>query len=210
MSTMRPTTWAYAEEFPDEPEAIEAARLRGDELGCTPVHPSVGAALSVIAAAAAARSVVEIGTGAGSSGLWLLRGMPSDGVLTTIDVNAEHQRAAKQAYTAAGFAPQRTRTITGSALAVLPRLADGAYDLVLVDGHKPEYPEYVEEALRVLRPGGVLACDNMLWHDRVADPAVRDDTTVVLRDLGKALRDDERLITSLLPVGDGLLTAVRR
>lgn len=210
MSTMRPTTWAYAEEFPVEPEAIEAARLRGDQLGCVPVFPAVGAALSVLAAATAARSVVEIGTGAGSSGLWLLHGMPSDGVLTTIDVNPEHQRAARQAYAASGIAPQRTRIITGSALAVLPRLTDGAYDLVLIDGDKAEYPDYVEEALRLLRPGGVLALDNMLWHDRVADPAVRDETTVALRDLGKSLRDDERLITSLLPVGDGLLTAVRR
>ncbi|CAG7572349.1 putative O-methyltransferase YrrM [Barrientosiimonas humi] len=207
---MRPTTWAYAEEFPTEPEAIEAARRRGDELGATPVAPAVGAALSVLAAATAARAVVEIGSGAGSSGLWLLRGMPRDGVLTTIDIEPEHQRAAKQAYAAAGYPPQRTRTIVGSALAVLPRLADRAYDLVLVDGHKPEYPAYVEQALRLLRPGGTLVLDNMLWHDRVGDPAVRDETTVVLRDLGKQLRDDERLVTTLLPVGDGLLTAVLR
>lgn len=207
---MRPTTWAYAEEFPTEPEAIEAARRRGDELGATPVAPAVGAALSVLAAATAARAVVEIGSGAGSSGLWLLRGMPRDGVLTTIDIEPEHQRAAKQAYAAAGYPPQRTRTIVGSALAVLPRLADRAYDLVLVDGHKPEYPAYVERALRLLRPGGTLVLDNMLWHDRVGDPAVRDETTVVLRDLGKQLRDDERLVTTLLPVGDGLLTAVLR
>lgn len=207
---MRPTTWAYAEEFPTEPEAIDAARRRGDELGATPVAPAVGAALSVLAAATAARAVVEIGSGAGSSGLWLLRGMPRDGVLTTIDIEPEHQRAAKQAYAAAGYPPQRTRTIVGSALAVLPRLADRAYDLVLVDGHKPEYPAYVEQALRLLRPGGTLVLDNMLWHDRVADPAVRDETTVVLRDLGKQLRDDERLVTTLLPVGDGLLTAVLR
>ncbi|WP_289232361.1 O-methyltransferase [Barrientosiimonas endolithica] len=210
MSTMRPTTWAYAEEFPTEPEAIEAARRRGDELGATPVAPAVGAALSVLAAATAARAVVEIGSGAGSSGLWLLRGMPRDGVLTTIDIEPEHQRAAKQAYASAGYPPQRTRTIVGSALAVLPRLADRAYDLVLVDGHKPEYPAYVEQALRLLRPGGTLVLDNMLWHDRVGDPAVRDETTVVLRDLGKQLRDDERLVTTLLPVGDGLLTAVLR
>ncbi len=207
---MRPTTWAYAAEFPIEPEPIEAARLRGEELGCTPVDAAVGATLSVLAAAAAARAVVEIGSGAGSSGLWLLRGMPRDGILTTIDINAEHQRAAKQAYTAAGVPSQRVRAIIGSALAVLPRLADGAYDLVLVDGHKPEYPTYVEEAIRLLRPGGVLVCDNMLWHDKVADPAVRDDTTVLLRDLGKQLRADDTLITTLLPIGDGLLTAVKR
>ncbi|KNX36512.1 O-methyltransferase [Luteipulveratus halotolerans] len=210
MSTMKPATWAYAEEFPHEPEVIEAARRRGSELGCPPVSPGTGAALSMLAAAVAARAVVEIGTGAGTSGLWLLRGMPADGVLTTIDIEPENQRAAKQAYAAAGVASQRTRTISGSALDVLPRLADNAYDLVLVDGHKPEYPRYVEQAIRLLRPGGVMAIDNMLWHDRVADPAVRDETTVVLRDLGKQLRDDETLTVALLPVGDGLLTAVKR
>ena len=79
-----------------------------------------------------------------------------------------------------------------AALDVLPRMTDGAYDMVLVDADKEAYPAYVEHALRLLRPGGVLVLDNMLWHDRVADPAVRDETTTVLRDLGKALRDDDR------------------
>ncbi|AKU17642.1 O-methyltransferase [Luteipulveratus mongoliensis] len=210
MSTMKPATWAYTEEFPQESEVIEAARRRGAELGCTPVSAGTGAALALLAATVGARAVVEIGTGAGTSGLWMLRGMPTDGVLTTIDIDPEHQRAAKQAYASAGIASQRTRAISGSALDVLPRLADGAYDLVLVDGDKPEYPQYVEQALRLLRSGGVMAIDNMLWHDRVADPAVRDETTVVLRDLGKELRDRDGLVVSLLPVGDGLLTAVKR
>ena len=65
-------------------------------------------------------------------------------------------------------------------------------------------------AIRLLRPGGVLAVDNMLWHDQVADPAARDATTTTLRDLGKWLRDHDDLVTALLPVGDGLLVAVRR
>lgn len=210
MSTMRPATWSYTEEFPTEPEVIEDARLRGGELGAPPVPPATGAVLSAIAAAVRARAVVEVGTGAGASGLWLLRGMPQDGVLTTIDVDPEHQRAAKRAYTAAGVAPQRTRTITGRAADVMPRLADGAYDLVLVDADKESYPIYAEQALRLLRPGGALLLDNMLWHDRVADPAVRDETTVILRDLGKQLRDDERLVSALLPVGDGLMLSIRR
>jgi predicted O-methyltransferase YrrM len=210
MSAQKPATRAYCEEFIAETEVIEAARLRGTELGCMPVMPAVGAVLRVLAAAANAKAVVEVGTGAGVSGLWLLSGMPSDGILTTIDVEAEHQRAAKQAYAAAGIAPQRTRVITGRALDVLPRLTDAAYDLVLIDGDKTEYPQYVEQALRLLRPGGVLALDNMLWHDKVADPATRDETTTILRDLGKALRDNDSLLPALLPVGDGLLAAVKR
>ena len=146
---------------------------------------------------AQARTIVEIGTGAGSSGLWLLDGMPADGVLTTIDISMEHQRAARAAYQRAGYPPQRTRIISGSALTVLPRLADAAYDLVLVDGEKDEYPAYVEQALRLVRRGGVIVLDNMLWHDRVADPAVRDETTKRLRALGKELRERDDLLTQI-------------
>lgn len=210
MTSMRPGTWTYAEEFVSEPEPMERARVRGDELGCVPVGTGTGAALRMLAAANHAKSVVEIGTGAGVSGLWLLSGMPADGILTTIDISSEHQHAAKQAFAAAGYPPQRTRTIVGSALNVLPRLTDGGYDLVLVDGEKTEYPDYVEQAVRLLRPGGVLAIDNMLWNDRVADPAARDEVTRLLRDLGKKLRDDDGLLVSLLPIGDGLLVAIKR
>ncbi len=210
MSTMRPGTWTYAEEFVPEAEVIEQARHRGTELGCTPVGTGTGAALRMLAATLGARSVIEVGTGAGVSGLWLLSGMPADGILTTIDISSEHQHAAKQAFAAAGYPPQRTRTIVGSALSVLPRMTDGGYDLVLIDGDKPEYPGYVEQAVRLLRPGGAMVIDNMLWHDQVADPAARDDVTRTLRDLGKQLRDDDRLMTNLLPVGDGLMVCVKR
>lgn len=136
--------------------------------------------------------------------------MHPDGVLTTIDVEPEHQRAARAAMQQAGIPHQRIRLINGDASDVLPRLSDGGYDLVLVDADKASYPEYAEHAIRLLRPGGILALDNMLWHDRVADPAVRDLETVTLRDLGKRLREDARLVPALLPVGDGLFVAVRR
>jgi predicted O-methyltransferase YrrM len=164
----------------------------------------------VLAAAAGARAVVEVGTGTGVSGLALLAGMPGDGVLTTIDVEAEHQRAAREAFAEAGIRPNRTRVITGRALDVLPRLTDGAYDLVLLDADKRDFDAYLEQALRLLRAGGVLAVDNALWHDKVADPTQRDETTTAIRELGKRVRDDERLVSALLPVGDGLLAAVVR
>jgi len=210
MSAQKPASWAYSEEFIAETEVIQEARARSEELGCTPIMPGAGSALRLLAAAVNAKAVVEVGTGAGVSGLWLLSGMPSDAILTTIDVEAEHQRAAKKAYAAAGIAPQRTRVITGRALDVLPRLTDAAYDMVVIDADKTEYPQYVEQALRLLRSGGVLALDNMLWHDKVADPATRDETTTILRDLGKELRDNGSLRPCLLPVGDGVLAAVKR
>jgi predicted O-methyltransferase YrrM len=172
--------------------------------------PGAGAILRVLAAALPAKAVVEIGTGAGVSGLYLLSGMPEDGVLTTIDVEVENQRAAREAFAEAGIRTNRTRVISGRALDVLPRLTDSAYDLVLVDGDKAEYSAYLEQAVRLLRPGGVLAIDSALWHSRVADPAQRDAVTTVIRELGKRVRDDDRLVPALLPSGDGLLLAVLR
>jgi len=186
------------------------ARERAAQLGCTPVLPGSGAVLAVLAAAVGARAVAEVGTGTGVSSLYLLRAMPADGVLTTIDIEVEHQRAAKEAFAEDGIRPTRTRAISGRALDVLPRLTDAGYDLVLVDADKESYPVYVEQAVRLLRPGGVLAVDNALWHDRVADPARRDETTTTIREVGRQVRADERLRPALLPTGDGLLVAVKR
>lgn len=210
MSADKAQSWAYTEEFLTEEDAIALARARAEELGCDAVSPGTGAALRVLAAANGARNVAEVGTGTGVSALWILGGMAPDGVLTTIDVEAEHQRAAREAFAAAGIRPTRTRPITGRALNVLPRLADGAYDLVLVDGDPAETADYVEQAIRMLRPGGVLAVPNALWHDRVADPARRDEATVAMRELGKMVRGHEQLTAALLPTGDGLLVAVKR
>lgn len=201
---------AYVESFVPEDEIVTRARERAAELGCTPIGAAGGATLRVLAAATGARNVVEIGTGAGVSGLYLLGGMASDGVLTTIDVEGENQRAAKEAFGEAGIASVRYRLINGPAAEVLPRLRDAAYDLVLVDADKTAYGVYYEHAVRLLRRGGVMAFDNALWHDRVADATQRDHETVVLRDLGKAVRDDERLVSALLGVGDGLLVAAKR
>ncbi len=199
---------SYAEFYLPETEPVIAARSRAAELGCTPVGSGGGALLRFLAASIGARAVVEIGTGTGVSGLYLLAGMP-DGILTSIEIEAEHQRAAKTAFGEAGIPPVRTRLINGRALDVLPRLSDGAYDLVLIDGAKEEYPEYLTQALRLLRPGGVLAVDNALWHDKVADPTQRDAATVAIRETGRTIRDNEDLVPVLLPVSDGMIAAVK-
>ena len=183
------------------------ARARAEEVGVVPIGSGGGAALRFLAAVTESRAVVEIGTGTGVSGVWLMRGMRPDGVLTTVDTEAEHQRLAKQTFTDEGVASQRVRLITGAALDVLPRLTDGHYDMVFADGDKQEYPDYLAEALRLLRPGGIVAFDNALWHDRVADPSQRDEETVVIRDLGKEIAAHDSLVPVLLPVGDGLLVA---
>lgn len=203
-------TVEFTETYVPEDRTRQVARALAHEVGLVPVAPGTGAALRLLAAAGGARAVVEIGTGTGVSGLWLLSGMRTEGILTTIDLEAEHQRMARRIFAEAGYPPSRTRIIAGRALDVLPRLSDGAYDLIFVDGDQDEYPAIVTAALRLLRPGGVLAVSGALAGGRIADPAARDPATVAFRELARALREAEEWIPALLPVGDGLLAAVKR
>lgn len=202
--------WAvrdYVEGYLAEDDVMRDARARGDAMGCPPIGPGGGAGLRFLAAAIGARAVVEIGTGAGVSGLWLLGGMSPDGVLTSIDVDPEAQRVARSAFRDAGYAPGRLRLINGMGLEVLPRLTDGGYDLVSVDASSTDYPRYLDEAVRLLRPGGVVAMAGVLTGG-VTDPAADDPGSVALREVARQVRDDERLVPLLLPLGDGLLAAV--
>ena len=194
-----------------------AARRNACEVGgAVPVTPVTGATLRFLAAAISAKSVVEIGTGCGTSGIWLLRGMRTGAVLTSVDVEPEHQRLARVAFVDAGFGSGRYRLISGRALEVLPRLADGAYDLVFCDADRQEYPEYLAAALRLLRPGGIVAFDGALLADPVladpvpADSALPDPEAAAISEVREQVRVDERLVPLLLPIGDGLLAAVKR
>lgn len=209
-----PAGLAYAEAWAHEGAAgddvLASAVARAAEIGVAAVDASVGAVLRLLAGALGARAVVEAGTGAGVSGLWLLGGMRPDGVLTTVDVEGEHQRAARQAFLEAGVPTNRFRLINGSAGEVLPRLTDGAYDALVVDADREGYPRYLEQAARLLRTGGVVAFVGVLAGDRITDSGLRDPSTLALRELARLLRDDERFDGALLPLGDGVLVATRR
>lgn len=203
-------TAAYVADFLPEDEPLLLARRNAAQVGgASPVSPPVGSALRFIAASVGAKSVVEIGTGCGISGIWLLRGMRRDGVLTSVDTDPEHQRLAREAFTAAGFAANRYRLIGGKASDVLPRLTDGGYDMVFCDADKHEYPGYLAAALRLLRPGGAVAFDNALWGGRVADPTCTDPETMAIREVCDLVRHDDRLVPLLLGMSDGLLAAVK-
>lgn len=149
----RQTSWSFADAFVAEDDSLRWARERAREAGLPSVSPGTGGALRLLAATADAKAVAEIGTGTGVSGIYLLLGMRPDGVLTTVDLQPERQQLAKTAFRAAGFAGNRARFIPGRALDVLPRLADGGYDLVFCDGDRLEYLDYLAESLRLLRPG---------------------------------------------------------
>jgi predicted O-methyltransferase YrrM len=199
--------WVAAWDPEDAP--LLAARQRAEEVGVGAVDPVTGSALRLLAALSGARHVVEIGTGAGVSTLWLLKGLRPDGVLTTIDSETEHQRLAKASLAEAGVPSGRVRLIGGRALDVLPRLSDEGYDLVVVDGAPGEGVDYLAAALRLLRTGGTVAFVGALGGGRVTEPSARDADTVARRELTRAVREEAALLPALLTVGGGLLVAVK-
>jgi predicted O-methyltransferase YrrM len=145
-----------------EDDVLRHARDRAASGGMPPVSADSGAFLRFAASWVGAQAAVEVGSGAGYSGVWIARGLAPKGILTTIEVDPGHQRLAKETYEEAGV-PSRIRAILGRALDVLPRLTDGGYDLAFLDAVKSEYPQYLEHALRLVRPGGVIIADNVLW-----------------------------------------------
>jgi predicted O-methyltransferase YrrM len=197
--------WALrdqVESYLAEDDALLTARAAASRSGCLPVGPGAGAALRFLAAAIGARAVVEVGTGTGVSGLWLLRGMAADGVLTSIDVDPEHQRIARGVFTAAAYGPSRLRLINGMGLEVLPRLTDAGYDLVFVDAGQADHSRYLHEAVRLLRDGGIVVLAGVLTAG--ADPQTLD-----LNEAAHQMRADDRLVPVLLPLDDGLLAALK-
>lgn len=205
-----PTAATLADTYVDEDAVLTYARAQSARAGVRAIGPSGGACLRLLAAALGAKAVAEIGTGTGVSGLYLLRGMRPDGILTTVDPEPVRQGLAREAYLAAGFAANRARFIPGRALEVLPRLADGQYDLVFCDADAAESQAYLAESLRLLRPGGMVCFEGVFQEGRLTDPALDDPRTRAVRELVQAVRESELLLPALLPVSDGLLCAVRR
>jgi predicted O-methyltransferase YrrM len=201
---------AYTAEYLPEDEPLLAARANAAALGGTePVLPAVGAALRFLACAVGARTAVEIGTGCGSSGIWLLRGMRPGSTLTSVDTEPEYHRMARKAFTQAGFAQNQCRLILGRALDVLPRLSDGTYDMVFCDADPRDYPDYLSAALRLLRTGGIVAFNDAM-AGASGDAGDDDPDEALAFDLASQVKADERLVPVLLPLGEGLLAAVKR
>jgi predicted O-methyltransferase YrrM len=206
-----PATSRAARKFTEEYVPADAVLIHAMswavELGVGSVTPAAGAVLRLLAAATRARSVVEIGTGTGVSGIWLLRGMRPDGVLTTIDIEPELQGMARQSFAAAGFPAGRARLIPGAAREVLPRLADGTYDVVFIDGDVAEYGLCVTAAQRLLRDGGVVVVNNALAG---ATPGVAASIrTAEVTDVVARLRDAAEWQAALIGAGEGLLCAAK-
>ncbi|SCX14142.1 O-methyltransferase [Candidatus Aquiluna sp. UB-MaderosW2red] len=201
-------SWKFSEEFVSEPEHIANARRQAQELGVEPVTAGTGNQLALIAAISNARSIVEIGTGAGVSGLWLLSAS-DESVLTTIDDEPEYQNVAREMFKQSGIAQNRIRAITGKARAVVGNMAEEAYDLVFIDIDPNDLEAVLEAAIGLVKKGGTIVVAHALWRDRVPNPALRDEDTTSLRNVIRNLGDREEFISSLSMVGDGLLVAVK-
>lgn len=202
-------SWDYAEDFVRPDDALRTAREQSVALGVSTISNGAATALRFLTRAVKAQAVVEIGTGTGVSALAMFEGMGSEGIITSIDMQVDQQAAARKAFVDAGIRSNRFRLIAGAPLDVLPKLRDGAYDMVFVNGDKLEYVEYVAQALRLLRHGGVVVLNDALWKNLVADADNEDDETVIIREALAAVAETEEFTSVLLPVGDGLLAAIK-
>jgi caffeoyl-CoA O-methyltransferase len=160
-----------------------------------------------------ARLCLELGTFTGYSALRIAAALPADGRLICCDINAETTALARRYWQEAGLA-DRIELRLGPALDILLALereyAPESFDLVYIDADKTDQDQYYEKALRLVRQGGLILIDNVLWSGRVADPAFHNRSTRAIRQLNQKLHDDERISLSLLPIGDGLTLARKR
>jgi predicted O-methyltransferase YrrM len=202
----------YIEElFAVEDSVLMRVRERHAELDLPPIHisPDEGKLLHVLLRAAGARTVLEIGALAGYSGIWLARALPAGGTLTTIEKHPVHAELARQAYAEAGLA-ERVRLIEGEALSVLETLApDTAFDAVFVDADKDPLPQYFEWSVRLLRPGGLLLCDNAFFHGSVVDPSDHSPQAEGVRAFNRLAATDRRVVSAVIPIRDGVVIGVK-
>lgn len=185
---------------------MQQARRNGQEISAADPTPAVGQFLKFSVNLLSAKSVVEIGTGSGVGGLWLLSGMSDDAVLTTIDSEREHSKIAKTIFDEADIASTRYRIITGKLIEVIGKLADNSYDLIVIRPALDLF-DMVQESYRLLKSGGLLIIDQALSGGKVADPTQRDPESIARRDAIKVVKEDERWAASLIPIGAGVLVA---
>ena len=203
------SSWKYAENLNREPVHITVARHSAEQLGVESVTPATGAGLASIAAMLGAKNIVEAGTGAGVSALWLLSASETS-TLTTIDDEPEYQNQARTNFQLANIPASRARVITGRAAAVMANMTEAAYDLVFLDIEPFDLEQLLPQAIGLVRPSGAIVISHALWRDRVPNPALRDDETSAMRSVVRVFEESEEFISSISMLGDGLLVAVRK
>jgi len=207
----------YVEElFASEDGILRSIRTTIEERGLPPIQlPAVtGRVVQWLLRLISARRVVEVGTLAGYSALWIARAFPEDlqegEGLVTLEIDPARSALARKLLAEAGVG-DHVDVRVGDAAELLPSLGpNGGFDAVFLDADKEGLTGYLPEARRLLRPGGLLLIDNALWQGLVADPTATDPATEGIRASHEALRRDPSFDATILPVGDGLLVARRR
>ena len=200
----------YATElFAVEDATLIGIRARQEALRLPPIHISAdeGKLLHVLLRAIRATSVLEVGSLAGYSGVWIARALPPEGRLITIEKDPRHAALARQAFAEAGLGA-RVEVREGAALDVLSTLAPG-FDAVFLDADKTSLPQYFERSVTLLRQGGLLLCDNAFFHGSVVDPADHSPDTAGVRAFNLRAATDPRLVSAVVPIRDGLVVAVK-
>lgn len=198
-----------------EPEILTQLRQETAQHpdGDMQIPPDQGQFMALLVKLMGAKKILEIGTFTGYSTLWMALALPPDGQLVTCDMSKEDTEIAQRYWQAAGLADTIDLHLA-PALETLDSLLSmgqsSTFDFIFIDADKISYRDYYKKSLDLLRPGGLIAIDNVLWSGDVADPDDTDDDTVALRNLNQTLYQDDRIELSLLPIADGLTLALKR
>ncbi|TJY43538.1 O-methyltransferase [Cohnella pontilimi] len=191
----------------DLERVLEEIRSRGmPEIS---VAPGYGRLLTLLVSLSRAKHVLEIGALGGYSGICLLRGMPADGTLTSLELREDFAAVARANVSAAGY-EDRLESIIGDASASLTRLTEEGrrFDFFFIDADKENYPHYLEHAIRLANPGAVIAADNILLHGRTIDPEKQGPSVLAMREFNRRIAQDPRLTGVHLPSYDGFALAM--
>jgi len=199
-----------------EPDVLR--RLREETVANNPwavmaVSPIQGQFMTLLAKLIGAVKALEVGVFTGYSSLCTALALPPEGRIVACDVSEEWTSVARRYWKEAGVADKITLRLAPAIETLDALLRDGeagTFDFAFIDADKDNYDEYYERALKLVRVGGLIIFDNMLWYGKVADPSVQDAETVALRALNEKLHHDERVFVSLIPVGDGMSLAIKQ
>ncbi len=177
------------------------------------ISPEQGQFMALLVEAMGARKALEVGTFTGYSALWVALALPADGRLVCCDINEEYTAVARRYWQRAGIADRidlRLAPAVGTLDSLIAGGGANSFDFAFIDADKENYDSYYERALRLVRPGGLIVVDNVLWNGDVVDPAKNDANVTAIRALNRKIKDDRRVAASLLPVADGLMIVRRR
>ena len=195
--------------FAPEDGALAAVAPRQEKAGLPEIQisPDEGKLIAVLLAAIGARRVLEIGTLGGYSGVWIARALGTTGKLTTLEINPQHADVARKTFADAGV-NDRVEIRLGAARAILPTITE-QFDAIFVDADKESYPFYFPHVVRLLRRGGLLLGDNAFRQGRVAEAQDRAPDVEAMREFNRLAATDRRLVSTIIPVRDGLLVGVK-